>query len=41
MDDKFNWLVGLYYFKEEVSDDYFVFVVVGIFNFGGLVENDL
>ncbi|RLP52206.1 MAG: TonB-dependent receptor [Ketobacter sp.] len=40
MDDKLNWLAGLYYFKEEASDDYFVPVAVGTFNSGGLVEND-
>lgn len=40
MKDKLNWLVGLYYFEEEASDDYFVPVAVGTFNTGGLVEND-
>ncbi|NIB43465.1 TonB-dependent receptor [Pseudomaricurvus alkylphenolicus] len=39
-DDRLNWLLGLYYFEESASDDYFVPVAVGTFNSGGLVEND-
>jgi len=40
MDDQLDWLLGLYYFEEEASDDYFVPIAVGTFNSGGQVEND-
>jgi len=40
LEDRLNWLLGLYYFEESASDDYFVPVAVGTFNSGGLVEND-
>ncbi len=40
MEDRLNWLVGLYYFEESATDDYYVPVAVGTFNSGGLVEND-
>lgn len=39
-EDSLVWLLGLYYFEEQASDDYYVPVAVGIFNSGGLVEND-
>ena len=39
-DDRLNWLVGAYYFKEEAFDDYFVPIIFGTFNTGGTTEND-
>jgi iron complex outermembrane receptor protein len=39
-DGALNWLTGIYYFNEEATDDYYVPTAVGIFNTGGLVEND-
>ncbi len=40
IDDRLNWLLGLYYFEESATDDYFVPVAVGTINSGGKVEND-
>ena len=40
LNEKLNWLAGVYYFEEVAMDDYYVPVAVGIFNSGGLVEND-
>ncbi len=40
MEDKLNWLVGLYYFEEEASDDYYVPITFGDFKTGGDVDND-
>lgn len=40
MDERLQWLVGLYYFEEEATDDYFVPITFGTFKTGGEVDND-
>ncbi|MCB1662093.1 MAG: TonB-dependent receptor [Pseudomonadales bacterium] len=40
MEDRLQWLVGLYYFEEEATDDYYVPITFGDFKTGGDVDND-
>ncbi|MFQ5533438.1 MAG: TonB-dependent receptor [Sphingomonadales bacterium] len=40
LDSKLHWLVGLYYFDETATDDYFVEITFGQFNTGGVAKAD-
>lgn len=40
LEDRLQWLVGLYYFEEEATDDYYVPITFGDFKTGGEVDND-
>lgn len=40
LDDRLKWLIGLYYFEEEATDDDSVLLATGNIHSGGFIDND-